>query len=302
MAIRPYVGGILVIARQENNMSTITIIGGGNMGEALIKGLRKAHRISVFEINTARAKYLKEKYKVSIKDDIHRVVDDANVVIFAVKPQDMAALLVHVGAIINRPHGQLFISIAAGLTTKFFEKRLGKVRVVRAMPNMPALIGEGMTALCTGQHASSKDLAVARRILSSIGKTMVVKEKYMDAVTAVSGSGPAYVFLFVEQWMAAAKALGFKDAQARTLVYQTLTGSVHLLVGGGPCARPHMDGPCVRPPMDAATLRAKVTSKGGTTQAAMDVFTQSKFGTIFKQAITAAKKKARKLAISYLRA
>ena len=285
-------------------MSTITIIGGGNMGEALIKGLRRAHRVSVFEINTARARYLKKKYKVSIKGDIHRALDGANVVIFAVKPQDMAVLLAEIcrGTACRARTEQLFISIAAGLTTKFFEKHLGKVRVVRAMPNMPALIGEGMTALCAGQHALSKDLAVARKILSSIGKTMVVKEKYMDAVTAVSGSGPAYVFLFVEQWMAAAKALGFKDAQARTLVYQTLTGSVHLLVGAGPCARPHMDGPCVRPPMDAATLRAKVTSKGGTTQAAMDVFTQSKFGTIFKQAITAAKKKARKLAISYLRA
>ena len=251
------------------------------MGEALIKGLRKAHRISVFEINTARAKYLKQKYKVSIKDNIHCAVDDAKVVIFAVKPQDMAGLLDHVGAMINRPHGPLLISIAAGLTTKFFEKRLGRVRVVRAMPNMPTLIGEGITALCAGQYASSKDLAVAQKILSSVGKTMVVKEKDIDAVTAVSGSGPAYVFLFVEQWMAAARALGFKDVQARALVYQTLTGSAHLLE---------------KSVFDAGTLRAKVTSKGGTTQAAMNVFSQARFDHIMKKVLSAAKKRASELA------
>ena len=258
-------------------MSKITIIGGGNMGEALIKGLRKAHRVSVFEINTARAKYLKEKYKVSVKDNVRRALDDANVVIFAVKPQDMEAALAGV-------HGaghKLFISIAAGLTTKFFEKRLGKIRVVRAMPNVPALIGEGITALCAGQYASSKDLAVARKVLSSVGKTMVVKEKDMDAVTAVSGSGPAYVFLFVEQWMAAARALGFKDAQARALVYRTLTGSAHLLE---------------KSPFDVATLRAKVTSKGGTTQAAMDTFFKGRFGQLMKNALLAAKKRSRELA------
>ncbi|MBI3314324.1 MAG: NAD(P)-binding domain-containing protein, partial [Candidatus Omnitrophica bacterium] len=166
-------------------MADMTIIGGGNMGEALIKGLRKAHRASVFEINTARAKYLKKKYKVIIQDDIHCAFDHAKVVIFAVKPQDMEAVL----AGVQGAGHKLFISIAAGLTTKFFEEHLGKVRVVRAMPNMPALIGEGMTALCAGQYASSKDLAVARKILSSIGRTMLVKENQMDAVTAVSGSG-----------------------------------------------------------------------------------------------------------------
>jgi pyrroline-5-carboxylate reductase len=149
------------------------------------------------------------------------------------------------------------------------------------MPNMPALIGEGMTALCAGQYASAKDLAVAQEILSSVGKTMVVKEKYMDAITAVSGSGPAYVFLFVEQWMAAAKELGFKDAEAKALVYQTLTGSAHLLEKSA---------------FDAAALRAKVTSKGGTTQAAMDVFSQARFGHIMKKALLAAKKRSQELA------
>ncbi|MDO8675977.1 MAG: pyrroline-5-carboxylate reductase [Candidatus Omnitrophota bacterium] len=261
-------------------MSTITIIGGGNMGEALVKGLYRTHKVCVCEADPKRARALKNKYRIAIAG-LHTAIKNAEIVIFAVKPQDMAVLLVHVGAIINRPQRQIFISIAAGLTTKFFEKHLGKVRVVRAMPNMPALIGEGMTALCAGRYASSKDLAVAQKILSSVGKTMVVKEKYMDAVTAVSGSGPAYVFLFVEQWMAAAKALGFKDVQAKALVYQTLTGSAHLLE---------------KSVFDAATLRAKVTSKGGTTQAALDVFSQAKFDHIMKKALLAAKKRASQLA------
>ncbi len=263
-------------------MANITIIGGGNMGEALIKGLRKSHRVSVFEINTARAKYLKEKYKVSIKDDIHRALDDAKVVIFAVKPQDMAMLLENiVGAGSPRPYGRLFISIAAGLTTKFFEKRLGKVRVVRAMPNMPALIGEGITGVCGGRYATAKDINFAASLLRGLGAVLPFEENMMDAVTAVSGSGPAYVFLFVEQWIAAARSLGLNAKDARNLVYETLIGSTHLL-NKAACT--------------AGDLRTKVTSKGGTTQAAMDVFFKGKFGQLMKKSLLAAKKRSQELA------
>ena len=177
---------------------------------------------------------------------------------------------------------KIYISIAAGLTTRFFEKHLGeKISVVRAMPNMPALIGEGVTGVCAGRFTNSSDLKLAQEILGALGKTIIVKESMMDAVTAVSGSGPAYVFLFVEQWIAAAKKLGFKAVEAKHLVYQTLLGSAHLLE---------------KSEFDAATLRAKVTSKGGTTQAAMDVFAKGKLSQLMKNALVAAKNRAGELA------
>ena len=256
----------------------IGIIGGGNMGEALVKGLYAKHSVHVCETNEARVKYLKAKYKGIVLGDL-KVVQDASVIILAIKPQDMEGLLKQI------PVGKntVFISIAAGLTTKFFEKHLGgKLRLVRAMPNMPALIGEGITGICAGQYAKSTDLKLAEMLLSSIGQTVIVKESMIDAVTAVSGSGPAYVFLFVEQWISAAVSLGFSQEEARQLVYKTLLGSAHLLE---------------KSEFDAATLRAKVTSKGGTTQAAMDVyFKGNAFGKLMKEALNAAKMRAKELA------
>lgn len=255
----------------------IGIIGGGNMGEALIKGLYAKYPIYVCETNAPRVKYLKGKYKGIVLGDL-KVVESASVIILAIKPQDMEALLKQI------PDGKskLFISIAAGLTTKFFEKHLGgKMRVVRAMPNMPALIGEGITGICSGHFAKTADLKLAQSILEAIGETVIVKEDMMDAVTAVSGSGPAYVFLFVEQWINAAMKLGFDQFQAKQLVYKTLLGSAHLLE---------------QSPFDASELRVKVTSKGGTTQAAMDVFSKAKFDQLMYRALLAAKKRAKELA------
>ncbi len=255
----------------------IGIIGGGNMGEALVKGLYAKHCVHVCETNGLRVKYLKEKYHGIVLGDL-KVVDEASVVILAVKPQDMELLLKQIPAGKNK----LFISIAAGLTTKFFERNLGgQVRVVRAMPNMPALIGEGITGIAAGLHAKSTDLKLAQSILSAIGQTVIVNESMIDAVTAVSGSGPAYVFLFVEQWINAAVKSGFDQSQAKQLVYKTLLGSAHLLE---------------QSPFNASELRAKVTSKGGTTQAALDVFSKGKFNRLMEKALLAAKKRAKELA------
>jgi pyrroline-5-carboxylate reductase len=262
----------------------IGIIGGGNMGEALIKGLtkNKLFRIYVCEANSARINALKEKYKISYEENIRSLISKVDIIILAVKPQDMDAPLSQLRNDDSK-EDKLFISIAAGLTTKFFEKHLGnKARVVRAMPNMPALEGQSMTAICKGRFANSVDVKQARGILTSIGEVIIVEEKYMDAITAVSGSGPAYVFLFVEQWISAAENLGFDKTQARQLVYKTLLGSVHLLKQSD---------------FDATELRAKVTSKGGTTEAAMKVFFKGdKFGKLMKDALLAAKKRAKELA------
>jgi pyrroline-5-carboxylate reductase len=157
----------------------------------------------------------------------------------------------------------------------------GKARVVRAMPNMPALIGEGITGICAGLHAKSVDLKLAQSIIGAIGQTVILKESMMDALTAVSGSGPAYVFLFVEEWIRVAIKLGFNGTDARRLVYKTLLGSAHLLE---------------QSPFDAAQLRAKVTSKGGTTEAAMKVFFKgNKFSKLMENALIAAMKRAKGL-------
>ena len=255
----------------------IGIIGGGNMGEALIKGLYAKHAVHVSETNAERVKYLKTKYRGIILGDL-KVVEDASVIILAIKPQDMEALLKQVPVAKNT----LFISIAAGLTTRFFEKHLGgQVRVVRAMPNMPALIAEGITGISAGRYAQSSDMKLAESLLGAIGQTVIVKESMIDALTAVSGSGPAYVFLFVEQWINAAVKLGFDQKQAKQLVYKTLIGSAHLLE---------------KSQFEAAELRVKVTSKGGTTQAALDVFAKRKFEQLMKEALSAAKKRAKELA------
>jgi len=248
------------------------------MGEALIKGLYAKYTVHVCETNDARIKYLKAKYKGIVLGDL-KVVQTASIIILAIKPQDMEALLMQIPVEKNA----LIISIAAGLTTKFFEKNLGgKARIIRCMPNMPALIGEGITGICQGRFATTADLKMAEKILLTIGEVVIVKESMIDAVTAVSGSGPAYVFLFVEQWMVAAQTLGFSQQEARQLIYKTLLGSTHLLE---------------KSEFDAATLRAKVTSKGGTTQAAMDVFFKGNaLGKLMKEAINAAKKRSKELA------
>ena len=257
-------------------MSPIAIIGGGNMGETLIKGLHKYNRLLVCEANSARVQYLKKKYQLTAVD-ISAAVKAASVIILAVKPQDMPVALKQMKT--DCTWGKLVISIAAGLTTKYFEQHFPgrKIAVVRCMPNMPAFIGEGMTAICAGKNATPVDVKAAQKILQTIGQTVIVKESMMDAVTAVSGSGPAYVFLFVEQWMAAARALGFKESEAKALVYKTLLGSAHLLE---------------KSEFNAAALRVKVTSKGGTTQAAMEVFSKGKFDQLMKQALLAAKNRA----------
>lgn len=251
------------------------------MGEALIKGLvgKKLFvpaGILVCENDAKRAQNLKEKYRISVKD-LNTVIVQASVVILAVKPQDMEIVLSEIA----ENNDKLFISIAAGLTTKYFEKYLGKARIIRAMPNMPALIGEGITAICRGRYATGIDMREAGRILSSVGGVLEFQERYLDAITAVSGSGPAYVFLFAEQWIAAAKSLGLNEEDAKRLVYGTLVGSAHLLLKAG---------------FSAGDLRARVTSKGGTTQAAMDVFSKGKFDQLMKKALSAAKKRAKELA------
>ena len=249
------------------------------MGTAIISRIYKKYSVAVCEKDAACAAVLKKRFKACLLD-LKALAKKSDVMILAVKPQDMDSVLAELRTLLTSK--KLVISIAAGLATTFFEERLGaKVRVIRAMPNMPAQIGEGVTALCKGCFATDKDLKTAEKILGHIGETVIVHEDLMDAVTAVSGSGPAYVFLFAECFLKAAEGLGLDKAVAEKLVAATWQGSAHLLA---------------RSKEGAASLRAKVTSKGGTTQAAMDVFMNSHIEKIFVEALAAAKKRAADLA------
>ncbi len=256
----------------------IGMIGGGNMGGAIIEGIHKRYNVSVCEQDKKRSGWLKRKYKIAV-GDLTTVVKKSHVIILAVKPQNFDQVLKQLQPLLTKD--KFVVSIAAGITCRYIEKRLGaKTRVVRTMPNLPAQVGEGITGICAGKAAKNKDLGLVEQLFSCVGATVVVQEKDMDAVTAASGSGPAYVFLFIESFQRAVRSLGFSENLAKALVLQTIKGSFDLLV---------------RQKEDAAVLRARVTSKGGTTQAAMDVFRKKKFDQVFKTALNAAKRRAKEL-------
>lgn len=260
-------------------MKKVGLIGGGNMGEAIIRGLHKKYTLYVAEKDSRRKRYLAKNYKINIRS-LADVVLASDIVILAVKPQDIVDVLRESRPIVDQK--KCVISIVAGITTCFVEKNLHcQPRVIRAMPNMPAMIAEGITAICQGRYATKKDAELTGKIFNLLGETVVVSEDLMDKITAVSGSGPGYVFLFIECMIEAAQALGLKKSLAVNLVRKTFEGSIHLLE---------------QRKEDAAQLRAKVTSKGGTTQAAMDVFAKKNLTKVMIQALKAANKKAVELA------
>lgn len=258
--------------------TTVALIGGGNMGGAILAGIAKNCRVCICEKDSRKRAQLTRRFKakaLSLEDCIRT----SKVIVLAIKPQDMEDVLAAIRPVIGKKH--LVVSIAAGITSAYIEERLGQgIRVVRTMPNMPAMVGKGITAVAGGRYSSSADVKTACRLLSSVGETVIVNESAIDAVTAVSGSGPAYVFLFAEYLMASARSLGLDEKLAERLVKSTLSGSAYLLE---------------QSKEDAAALRARVTSKGGTTQAAMDVFAQMKTDEIFQKALAAAKNRAREL-------
>ena len=200
-----------------------------------------------------------------------------DIIVLALKPQDMESVLFQAAGIMK---DKLVISVAAGKTIDFIRKKTGAKRIVRSMPNTPALVGLAMTALAYSRGMTKRDKKNAESIFNCIGKTIVLNEKYMDVVTAVSGSGPAYLFLFMESIAKAAISLGLKKDIAFRFITQTIYGSSFLQHSLNKCP---------------ASLRADVTSKGGTTEAALKVFGKRGFDNIIKEAITAAFKKSKQL-------
>ncbi|MBU0759073.1 MAG: pyrroline-5-carboxylate reductase [Candidatus Omnitrophica bacterium] len=252
----------------------IGIIGAGNMGKAIASGMGKKVMMS----DAVRSK-LNAAKKIGVtpaRDNID-LVKRSKVVILAVKPQDIAAVLKEI-----KPHisAKLVISIAAGVKSVFIEKALGKVRVIRVMPNMPALVGRGISAVTTGRFARKQDIVTARGVFSKLGEVVEVRETLMDAVTAVSGSGPAYYFLFTDLLERAGIKAGLKKGLARKLAMATFTGAAESARTSNVSMR---------------DFAKKVASKGGTTEAALNVFKKKKLGYIIEQAVKAARDKSRSL-------
>jgi pyrroline-5-carboxylate reductase len=264
-------------------MSTTAIIGAGVMGETLLSGLVRAGRpvseLLVGEKRPERARELEEKYAVSVVSNLD-ATKGADTIALVVKPQDMGSLLDEIGPAV-RP-GQLVVSLAAGITTSFLEARLPDgVAVVRVMPNTPALVDEGMAAIAPGSHCDDEHLEIAEELLGSTGRVLRVPEKQMDAVTAISGTGPAYVFFVVESMIEAGVHLGLPRATATDLVVQTLVGSAKMLRETG---------------SHPVVLREQVTSPGGTTAAALRELEVHKVRAAFLAAMEAARDRSAQLA------
>jgi pyrroline-5-carboxylate reductase len=264
-------------------VSVVAIIGAGVMGETLLSGLVRAGRsvgdLLVGEKRRERAVELEERYGVKVVDNVE-AARTADTLVLVVKPQDMEDLLAEIRSSV-RP-GQLVVSLAAGITTAFLEAHLPDgVAVVRVMPNTPALVDEGMSAISRGSHCDENHLVEAESLMDSVGKVIRVPERQQDAVTAVSGSGPAYIFFVVESMIEAGVHLGLPRSTAYELVVQTLVGSAKLLRETG-------DHPTV--------LREQVTSPAGTTAAAVRQLEDHKVRAAFLTALEAARDRSRELA------
>jgi pyrroline-5-carboxylate reductase len=267
-------------------MESIGFIGGGNMAQALIKGIIKAkvykpRNIFVSDIKPERLAYLSEEYGIQTVSGNKALAGKVDTLVLSVKPQIMAAALGEIKDAVRTK--TLIISIAAGKRIAAIEGVLGDAAIVRVMPNTPALIGEGASALFANEKGKSM-LDKAKSIFSAVGKTIVVEnEDLIDAVTAVSGSGPAYYFLLMEEMIKAAVKLGLSENAAKELVLQTARGAALLAIEGDKKGE------------SPAVLRQKVTSPGGTTEAALKVLADGKLGILLANAIEKACERSREL-------
>lgn len=261
----------------------IAVIGAGKMGEALVSGLLRAgtspDELLITERYEERAQELSARYGVKAVSNAD-AARQAQTLVLAVKPQDMDALLVELAAVVTPD--RLIVTIAAGITTSAIEKRLvAGVPVVRVMPNTPALVGEAMSAVAAGSHASPEHLSRAEDLFRPVGKVVRLPESQLDAVTALSGSGPAYVFYLVEAMTDAGILLGLPRAIAHDLIVQTVFGAAVMLRDSGE---------------HPVALREAVTSPAGTTIAAIRELENHGVRAAFLSALEAARDRSRELA------
>ncbi len=256
---------------------TIGFIGAGNMANALIKGLTtsgtySSAQLAVSDNDAERLNNTREMFGLKGYGSNMKLVAASNVIVLAVKPQVIRVVLEEIKSAIKEGH--LIISIAAGIPIKMIQSVLGNDKpVIRVMPNTPALIQKGVSAIAAGQTVTSSHMDFAKKIFESAGKTIVIDEEMMDAVTALSGSGPGYLFSIMEYLAAAARKYGFDGKTSLLLVIQTVLGAAHLADESG---------------LSLSSLREMVTSPGGTTAAALDFFEEKGLKEIIEGGIDAA--------------
>ncbi len=262
----------------------VSFIGGGAMGEAVLsailsKGLSTPKDICVSDIKPERRQYLAGKYKVLVTDSNREAIGKGEIIVLAIKPQNLAEVMTELKGQFQPK--QLVISIIAGARLDTLCQELAQQAVVRVMPNTPAQVGEGMSVWIATPEVTEEQKKQAGAILGSMGKEIyVADEKYLDMVTAISGSGPAYFFLFVEALVDSAVQIGLPHNIAEQLVLQTLIGATELLKKSG---------------KSSAELRKQVTSPSGTTAAALAQFEKGAFNNLVRQAVVAAYNRAKEL-------
>jgi pyrroline-5-carboxylate reductase len=263
----------------------VAIIGGGKMGSIIAHGLisRKIismRDITVTDIDASRLEHIRSYMGLQTSGNNKLTAKNADIVIIAVKPQNIALTLKDIAREINK--SKTVISIAAGITTEFIEGYLAKgARVMRVMPNTPALVGEGATAVARGSNATDKDVQLTRHIFDSVGITVEVDEKLLDAVTGLSGSGPAYCFVIIEALADAGVQMGLPRELALQLAAQTMLGAARL---------------CLQGDKHPAQLKDMVTSPGGTTAAGLQALEEGKIRATLLSAVEAATKRSKELA------
>jgi pyrroline-5-carboxylate reductase len=264
----------------ENNK--IAIIGAGSMGGAILSGLiaagYSADSITASTATTQSAKALAEKFSIttfaleSSASANSQAAEDADILLLAVKPAKVLETLSEIKDTVKS--GALIISVAAGVTTSAMEQALGsKASVIRAMPNTPSIVGHGVTGIAKGSSATDSQLAIAKELFETVGQVLIVDEDKINALSTISGSGPAYVFYFAEKLMVAAMKMGFSESEANLMVRATFLGSATLLAASS-------DSP--------ETLRAQVSSPNGTTMQATARFDQADLEKVFIEATEAA--------------
>jgi pyrroline-5-carboxylate reductase len=266
--------------------TTLTFIGGGNMASSLIAGLIAdgwdPARIRVADTNEQQLNRLSDRFSVTTTTDNGKAADHADVIVLAVKPQIMKPVTRELADRVARQH-PLIISIAAGITETTLRTWLGKdTAIVRTMPNTPAMVNSGATALYANPAVNDEQRSIAESILRAVGLAIWIDdESLMDAVTALSGSGPAYFFLFMEAMQSAGRELGLPEKAARLLALQTAFGAAKM---------------ALESTEDIASLRRRVTSPGGTTEQAINTFQQGNLDALVSKALQAAARRSRELA------
>ena len=264
-------------------MYELGIIGAGNMAEAIARGVLSSgtfrnDQIIATDVVEARRKLFESELGIKTIDDPAAIASESKVILLAVKPQSMLTVLEAIAANDTSPDATI-VSIAAGITAATIESKLGTRPVVRTMPNTPLMVGLGAVAIAPGKYADASHLAQARQLFESVGVVVEVREDQLDAVTALSGSGPAYVFYLAEQMARAGVEMGLPSDVAARLAAQTAYGAGKMLMGN--------DSP--------VELRRKVTSPGGTTQAAIESMQKAKLDVAIVEALKAARRRSEEL-------